>query len=68
MNTIEIIVSPAGEAQLQTQGFAGRACLKAGRFLEAALGRTVSDRLTGEFFASVQHSESQRLSTRPLGD
>jgi hypothetical protein len=62
MKTIEIIVSPQGDAQLKTQGFAGRSCLEAGKFLEAALGQTVSDRLTHEFYAAAQTGQSARLS------
>ncbi len=61
MKTIEIIVSPQGETILKTQGFSGRDCLEATRQLEAALGRKLGDRLTGEFFAAAGQEQSLRL-------
>ncbi len=61
MKTIEIIVSPQGETSLTTQGFVGRECLEATRQLEAALGRKLGDRLTGEFFAAAGQEQSRRL-------
>ena len=64
MKTIEIIVSPTGEMSLKTQGFRGRECLEATRQLEAALGRKLGDRLTGEFFAAAGQEASRRLHTR----
>jgi hypothetical protein len=42
--TIEIIVSPAGEIQIDAVGFKGADCEKATRFLEEALG-VVADRV-----------------------
>lgn len=50
MKTIEIIVSPKGDTQLQTKGFQGRSCQDASRFLEQALGAKVSDSLTAEYY------------------
>jgi hypothetical protein len=67
MKTIEIIVTPAGDAQLKTQGFTGRSCLEASRFLETALGRNVSDRLTSEFFTIAHDFQGEQLSVRPNG-
>ena len=61
MKTIEIIVSPQGETSLKTQGFRGRDCLEATRRLEAALGRKLGDRLTGEFFAAAGQETIHRL-------
>jgi hypothetical protein len=58
MKTIEVIVTTEGEVRAQTRGFSGRACLAASRFLEAALGRTVSARLSNEFFTvSAVHDQ-----------
>jgi hypothetical protein len=48
--TIEVIVSPAGETNVQTKGFAGASCRDASRFLEEALGTRASEQLTGEFY------------------
>jgi hypothetical protein len=59
MSTIEIIVSPAGEARLETRGFGGRECLAASRRLEDSLGRMTSDRLTAEFFQPARESPSR---------
>ena len=50
---IEVIVSPAGEAVVQTKGYAGSDCLQASRFLEQALGLRASDRKTDEFYAAT---------------
>jgi hypothetical protein len=55
---IEVIVSPQGEATVQTQGYAGGDCLQASKFLEQALGVAAEDRKTAEFYqttATEQH-------------
>ena len=49
MKVIEIIISPQGEARVQTKGFAGAACQEASRFMEQALGQRTDERLTAEF-------------------
>lgn len=46
---IEIIVSPDGKTRLETKGFTGDSCLHASKFLEASLGTSASETLTGEF-------------------
>ena len=48
--TIEILVSPAGESTVQTKGFSGGACRDASRFIEQALGERSSEKLTAEFY------------------
>ena len=54
--TIEIIVSPTGQAQVLTRGFTGTNCRDASRFIELALGKTTQEQLTPEFYqpASLQ--------------
>jgi hypothetical protein len=52
MKVIEIIVSPQGEARVQTKGFAGASCQEASRFLEQALGQRTKEQLTAEFHQS----------------
>ena len=47
---IEIIVSPTGQAQILTTGFAGSNCRAASRFIELALGKPTQDQLTSEFY------------------
>ena len=63
MKTIEIIVSPTGETRLETKGFAGAECQEASRFLEEALGQSLSDQPTSERFLTeqAQQTTQQRL-------
>ena len=56
---IEVVVSPQGEATVQTRGYAGADCLQASRFLEQALGAVAAERRTAEFFEAAQ--AEQRL-------
>ncbi|MBM4088483.1 MAG: DUF2997 domain-containing protein [Planctomycetes bacterium] len=62
MKTIDIIVSPKGETQIETKGFAGSECQQASRFLEQALGRRTDETLTREFFEflTTQQDQQQR--------
>ena len=53
MRIIEVIVSPQGEAKLQTKGYAGGDCQEASKFLEQALGVVTADKKTAEFFQST---------------
>lgn len=56
MKSIEILVRPNGETVLETRGFSGERCQQASRFLEQALGRTVQEQRTSEFYESaVEH-------------
>ena len=48
---IEIVVSPTGQAKVETRGFAGSGCKAASQFITQALGQTVSDVQTAEFYA-----------------
>jgi hypothetical protein len=48
MQIIEVIVSPAGETQVTTRGFAGASCQVASQFLEQALGMVTTDQPTAE--------------------
>ena len=47
---IEVVVSPQGETTVQTKGYAGADCLTASAFLERALGVSVNDLRTAEFY------------------
>ena len=47
---IRVIVSPTGEAKIETKGFSGPACREASKFLEQALGQPISEQLTAEFY------------------
>ena len=60
--TIEIVVTPTGQTQVQTRGFVGSECRQASQFIEQALGQRTSEQLTAEFHqqASQQQSNQQR--------
>ena len=62
---IEIVVSPRGEATVQTRGFAGGECREAGKFVEQALGRTTAETLTAEFYHGQQAGQALRQSQGP---
>jgi hypothetical protein len=59
--TIEVVVSPQGDTRVETKGFTGSSCRLASRFLEEALGTSVSEKLTGEFYEqeTAQHRVQQ---------
>jgi hypothetical protein len=57
--TIEIIVSPGGEARLETKGFTGASCRAASQFMEHALGIRQSEQVTAEFY--TQETNYNRL-------
>jgi hypothetical protein len=50
---IEITVSSKGETFVQTKGFTGADCLQASKWLEQALGVSVADAKTMEYFQST---------------
>jgi hypothetical protein len=49
---IEVIISPKGDATIQTKGFVGNECLQASKFLEEALGVPTRETKTPEFYQS----------------
>jgi hypothetical protein len=60
--TIEIIVTPEGQTSAQTLGFTGASCREASRFIEEALGRDRTEKLTAEFYQTqpVDQQTQQR--------
>ncbi len=56
---IEVIVSPTGETQVETKGFSGAECRDASEFLERALGKSVNEQLTGEFYQTTAFQQHQ---------
>ncbi len=62
MKTIEITVSPNGEAKVETRGFTGSECREASRFVEQALGRKTAETLTAEFHQGQQAGQELRQS------
>ena len=61
--TIEITVSTTGETTVETKGFTGSECRDASKFVEQALGRRTSERLTGEFYQDQPVNPDLRQST-----
>ncbi len=61
MKTIEIIVSPQGQINVQTKGFSGSSCRDASKFLEQALGHRTEESLTSEFYASQGATQQHKL-------
>jgi hypothetical protein len=62
MKTIEIIVTQDGKTTVRTARFRGSSCRDASRFIEQAVGKTQSERLTTEFYQvqAVQENQRQR--------
>jgi hypothetical protein len=60
-STIEIIVSPSGEIQINAVGFKGADCEKATAFFELALGTLTSKQRKPEWFQRNQRTHQQRL-------
>ena len=58
MKTIEITVSPNGETQVETKGFAGSECREASKFLESALGKSTGETLKPEFHSQTNGRNS----------
>ena len=54
---IEVIVSPTGEATVQTRGYAGADCLQASKFLEQALGVATADSKTAEYYTTTDTAQ-----------
>jgi hypothetical protein len=58
--TIELTIDPAGHITLQTKGIMGTACQAVSRTLERELGLRTAERLTTEYFQTVE-SEAQQI-------
>ncbi len=61
MKTIEIIVSPQGQTNVQTKGFSGSSCREASKFMEQALGQRTDEQLTSEYYASQNVTQQNEL-------
>ena len=59
--TIEIIIAPGGEIQIDAIGFKGPDCEKATQFLEAALGVVGQKRKKPEYHQQTTKTNQQRL-------
>ena len=47
---LEIVIGADGNVQVHVQGYKGKSCLEAARFLEELIGRTESRQLTSEYY------------------
>jgi hypothetical protein len=56
---IEALISPQGEAIVQTRGYVSADCLQVSQFLEQALGALTAERKTAEYYQPTQ--AEQRL-------
>ena len=59
--TIEIIVAPNGQSQVQTKGFSGSSCRLASGFIEQALGQRTSEQMTAEYYQQASQSQTHHL-------
>ena len=59
--TIEIIIGPSGELQIDAVGFKGPDCEKATQFLEEALGVVGQKRKKPEYHQSARKTNQQRI-------
>jgi hypothetical protein len=59
--TIEILITPQGQVQIEAVGFKGPDCERATAFLEAALGAVATKQKTPEFHQTLQKRQQQRL-------
>ena len=59
--TIEIIIGPSGELQIDAVGFKGPDCEKATKFLEEALGVVGQKSKKPEYHQSARKTNQQRL-------
>jgi hypothetical protein len=60
---IEIVVSPTGEANVETKGFSGSECCEASKLIEQALGQRTSEQLTAEFHLGQQTGQVNQQRT-----
>ena len=57
MKQIRVIVRPDGTTEVVAEGFTGRSCRQATRFLREALGQCVRERLTREFYLTQENRQ-----------
>lgn len=66
MKTIAVLVSPTGEARIETHGFLGPACQQADEFLRRSLGRVASEQLLSAYH-QLSTTESAVTEQRRVG-
>ncbi len=63
MKSIEIVIDPKGQVQVETKGFTGGECRQASAFLERALGLRQSETVTAAFHQTLPVDQSLRQSS-----
>ena len=58
---ITVIVSPAGEVQIDAIGFKGADCEKATAFLEKALGITLTRKRKADYYQAATIKKAQKV-------
>lgn len=61
---IVLVIKPDGEITVEAQGFKGRTCKDATRFLEEALGETTEIKYKAEFYQKEVSQQHARNSLR----
>lgn len=61
MADIEITIAPDGTITTKVKGHAGKGCRDLTKALRDALGTTVEDRTTSEYYAEVKAGEKARV-------
>lgn len=58
---IEIMIAPDGSSRIETLGFVGSGCREATRFIERALGQSLSQQLKAEFHQAAPQEQQIQL-------
>ena len=59
--TVELVISPTGETNIETKGFTGEECRQASEFLKQTLGQPQQpEQLTAEYYASQSAVTQQK--------
>ena len=61
MKSIEIIISPSGQLNINAVGFSGTDCEKATAFLEQALGQLTSKQRKPEWYQQNRRANQQKV-------
>ena len=61
MRTIEVLITPTGEIQIEAVGFTGTDCEKATAFLERLLGAVTERRKKPEYYAQAKARNRQQV-------
>lgn len=61
MRTIEVVIQPTGELQIDAVGFKGADCEKATAFLQQVLGQITGKQRKPEYHVAVRRQQRQEL-------